>query len=383
MILRPVRHRRRRRVEADRQRVVRHHQLRRSRARERSTARPGRAAEGRTRSRRRPRSPSSTSCSSCYQLTSVHNYKRVVAPGRRRGTEQLPEHRRDQRRHAATASPSACRSPTAPVSIGKVTEVYPDQQRRDADHRSPVRRAGAGAQSRRRRRRHVDHVVGPPNTAHQRTTTRCDHSTSTDDNDDDDRRPSPTTTTAAPVGATPGQTTTSTSPTTTTTLPEIVVRRETGDIDGQGADRPLLFSLIDDTALTNVQGRRHRRNGRRHQEPGPTEHSDRQDHAVTRRLGSRSPIVEVEPNASLTQLNFVSVVLFVPEPGRDLSRALAAVCPLHPPDPGGTGGPGDPADVFATYRVDGVAIQVVLALAAGAGAGAAPNAAPSPASRSG
>ena len=34
--------------------------------------------------------------------------------------------------------------------------------------------------------------------------------------------------------------------------------------------------------------------------------------AVTRRLGSRSPIVEVEPNASLTQLNFVSVVLFVP-----------------------------------------------------------------------
>ena len=66
--------------------------------------------------------------------------------------------------------------------------------------------------------------------------------------------------------------------------------------------------------------------------------------AVTRRSGIRSPIVEVEPNATLDQLNFVSVVLFVPESGRDLSRAIAAVCALHPPHPGCLGGLGHPAD---------------------------------------
>ena len=91
-----------------------------------------------------------------------------------------------------------------------------------------------------------------------------------------------------------------------------MVRRETGDIDGQGADRPLLFSLIDDTALTNVKV------GDTVETAGGTKSLAPQSipigkiTAVTRRLGSRSPIVEVEPNASLTQLNFVSVVLFVP-----------------------------------------------------------------------
>ena len=57
--------------------------------------------------------------------------------------------------------------------IGKVTKVYPDQQRRDADHRSAVRRAGAGAQSGRRRRRIVDHVVD----AHRTPRSAADRST--------------------------------------------------------------------------------------------------------------------------------------------------------------------------------------------------------------
>ncbi|MBK5330468.1 MAG: rod shape-determining protein MreC [Ilumatobacteraceae bacterium] len=123
---------------------------------------------------------------------------------------------------------------------------------------------------------------------------------------------STTTTTIPRVGATAGGTTTSSTSTTSTTLPSFKVRRETGDITGQGADRPLLFSLIDDTALTNVKI------GDIVETAGGTKSLAPQSipigtiTAVTRRLGSRSPIVEVEPNASLTQLNFVSVVLFVP-----------------------------------------------------------------------
>ena len=124
---------------------------------------------------------------------------------------------------------------------------------------------------------------------------------------------STTTTTTPRAGVTPSGTTTSSSSTTTsTTLPSFKVRRETGDITGQGADRPLLFSLIDDTALTNVKI------GDIVETAGGTKSLAPQSipvgtiTAVTRRLGSRSPVVEVEPNATLNQLNFVSVVLFVP-----------------------------------------------------------------------
>jgi rod shape-determining protein MreC len=123
---------------------------------------------------------------------------------------------------------------------------------------------------------------------------------------------STTTTTIPGAGATTGGTSTSSTSTTSTTLPSFKVRRETGDITGQGAARPLLFSLIDDTALTNVKI------GDIVETAGGTKSLAPQSipigtiTAVTRRLGSRSPIVEVEPNATLTQLNFVSVVLFVP-----------------------------------------------------------------------
>ena len=158
---------------------------------------------------------------------------------------------------------------------------------------------------------------------------------------------STTTTTTTPKGGAtspPGQTTTSTSTTTSTTLPEVLVARETGNIDGQSADRPLLFSLIDDTALTNVKV------GDIVETAGGTKSLAPQGlpigtiTAVRQRLGSRTPIVEVEPNASLTQLNFVSRGALRSEPGRDLSRALAAVCPFHPTDPGRPGVAGDPAD---------------------------------------
>ncbi|MGZ7087320.1 MAG: rod shape-determining protein MreC, partial [Ilumatobacteraceae bacterium] len=124
--------------------------------------------------------------------------------------------------------------------------------------------------------------------------------------------PSKTTPTTNPFGAAPGETTTSTSTTTSTTVPDVLVARETGNIDGQSAGRPLLFSLLDDTALTTVKV------GDIVETAGGTKSLAPQGipigkiTAMRQRLGSRTPIVEVEPNASLTQLNFVSVVLYVP-----------------------------------------------------------------------
>jgi rod shape-determining protein MreC len=196
--------------------------------------------------------------------------------------------------------------------IGKVTKVYPDrsvvmlitdpQFSVQAQVLSRVDEEDAASTT----------SSAPPNTAPSGRPLDPTTSTSTTTTTTTTIPISPTTTTTTPRGATQGQTTTSTSSTTTTTLPEIVVRRETGDIDGQGADRPLLFSLIDDTALTNVKV------GDTVETAGGTKSLAPQSipigkiTAVTQRLGSRSPIVEVEPNASLTQLNFVSVVLFVP-----------------------------------------------------------------------
>jgi cell shape-determining protein MreC len=92
----------------------------------------------------------------------------------------------------------------------------------------------------------------------------------------------------------------------------VEVRRETGNIDGQNADRPLLFSLIDPTALTNVKV------GDTVETAGGADSLAPQAIpigtiiSVRQRTGSRTPIVEVKPNAALNQLNFVSVVLYKP-----------------------------------------------------------------------
>jgi rod shape-determining protein MreC len=245
-----------------------------------------------------------------YRLTSVHSYKSVIAqvvgeaPSNFQNTVEITVGTRDG---VAVGMPVT----DGAGLIGKVTTVYPDscvvmlitdpQFSVQAQVLSRVDDEDAASTT----------STAPSNTAVSGRS--LDTTTSTSTTTTTTTEPvSPTTTTTTPFGATPGQTTTSTSSTTTTTLPEIVVRRETGDIDGQGADRPLQFSLIDDTALTNVKV------GDTVETAGGTKSLAPQSipigkiTAVTRRLGSRSPIVEVEPNASLTQLNFVSVVLFVP-----------------------------------------------------------------------
>lgn len=248
-----------------------------------------------------------------YRLTSVHNYKSVIAsvigeaPSNFQNTVEIT---------VGTREGVAVGMPVTDGAglIGKVTKVYPDRSvvMLITDPQFSVQ---AQVLSR------IDEedtdssttTTGPPNTAisgrplDSTTTTEAPTTTTTE--------PSlTTTTTTSPtaIGVTPGQSTTSTSSTTTSTLPEVVVRRETGNIDGQNADRPLLFSLIDDTALTNVKV------GDTVETAGGAKSLAPQGipigtiTAVRQRLGSRSPVVEVAPNASLTQLNFVSVVLFVP-----------------------------------------------------------------------
>ncbi len=241
-----------------------------------------------------------------YRLTSVHSYKSVIAqvvgeaPSNFQNTVEITVGTRDGIAVGMPVTDGA-------GLIGKVTKVYPDRSvvMLITDPQFSVQ---AQVLSR------VDEedstsTSSPPATAPSGRPLDSTTSTSTTTTAPPD---SETTTTTGDSGATPGQSTTSTSSTTTSTLPEITVRRETGDIDGQGADRPLLFSLIDDTALTNVKV------GDTVETAGGTKSLAPQSIpigkiiAVTKRLGSRSPIVEVEPNASLTQLNFVSVVLFVP-----------------------------------------------------------------------
>jgi rod shape-determining protein MreC len=242
-----------------------------------------------------------------YRLTSVHNYKSVIAqvqgeaPSNFQNTVEITVGTRDGIAVGMPVTDGA-------GLIGKVTKVYPDrsvvmlitdpQFSVQAQVLSRVEQADASSTT----------ATTPPNTAISGrpldTTTTTSTTTAP--------LSTTTTTTAKTVGATTGQTTSSTSSTTSSTLPDIVVRRETGDIGGQGADRPLLFSLIDDTALTNVKV------GDTVETAGGTKSLAPQAipigtiTAVTPRLGSRSPTVEVEPNASLTQLNFVAVVLFVP-----------------------------------------------------------------------
>ena len=226
--------------------------------------------------------------------------------------------------------------------VGKVTKVYAGPQRRAADHRSAVLGAGAGAQPGRRRASIVDDVDDVRRhgaRAAARSTRRPRPSTTT-------TTPTVPTTTTTPTGTDrrdAGPTTTSTSSTTTTTI-RVPVAARPATSTGQGADRPLLFSFVDDTGAHQREGRRHRARppAARRAWPRRACRSARSPQS-RQRLGSRSPDrrgrAERQPDpAQLRQRGAVRS-----EPGRDLSRALAAVCPLHAPDPGWPGGPGHPA----------------------------------------
>jgi len=126
---------------------------------------------------------------------------------------------------------------------------------------------------------------------------------------------STTTTTTVPVTSTtqPGDTagpTTSTPPATTTTALEVV--RETGLLEGQGGNKPMLLRFVDSSSsLANVKV------GSIVDTAGGTKGLAPQGipiGVITRivsQSGDSADLVEVTPNASLRQLNFVAVVLYV------------------------------------------------------------------------
>lgn len=123
----------------------------------------------------------------------------------------------------------------------------------------------------------------------------------------------PTTTTTAPpsaTGSTVAVTTVPTTPATTTT--ELKVVRETGLLEGQGGNKPLLLRFVDSSSsLTNVKV------GAIVDTAGGTKGLAPQGipigviSRIVRQTADSSEIVEVTPNASLRQLNFVAVVLYV------------------------------------------------------------------------
>ncbi len=124
--------------------------------------------------------------------------------------------------------------------------------------------------------------------------------TTTDPRPFDEPEPGATTTTAAPT-------------TTTTTILEII--RETGALEGQGTGRPMVMRFIDSSsAVTSV------RVGAIVDTAGGN--SSLAPHGipigivtqVVTETGSSNAIVEVTLNARLDRLNFVSVILFEPNP---------------------------------------------------------------------
>lgn len=119
------------------------------------------------------------------------------------------------------------------------------------------------------------------------------------------------TTTVPPAPIAPGATTTTAvAVATSTSLPPVV--RETGTLQGQGADQPMLLRFVDTTsAVTSVKV------GAVVDTAGGTSSNAPQGipigiiTRVERQTGSSSALVEVTPNANLKSLNFVAVVLYV------------------------------------------------------------------------
>ncbi len=127
-----------------------------------------------------------------------------------------------------------------------------------------------------------------------------------------------TSTTIAPGATTSSTTSTSTvapadpsNVTTSTTVQRVI--RETGTLEGQGADAPLVLRFVDtSSAVTSV------RVGAIVDTAGGTKSLAPQGipigriTKVVRQPGTSSSLVEVVPSADLSRLNFVAVVLYLP-----------------------------------------------------------------------
>ena len=128
--------------------------------------------------------------------------------------------------------------------------------------------------------------------------------------------PPATTTTTLPdltplvVGA--STTTTTTTPGSTTSTTVVGAVRETGTLQGQGSGKPPLLRFVDDSSVTAIKV------GDAVQTAGGVDALAPEGlpigtiSNITQSSGSRNKIVEVEPNADLDELYFVSVVLYTP-----------------------------------------------------------------------
>ncbi len=120
-----------------------------------------------------------------------------------------------------------------------------------------------------------------------------------------------TTTTLAPADTGQSSTTSTPANTTTTTLLEVV--RETGTLQGQGADKPLWLRFVDTTSsVTSVKVGAIVDTAGGNNGLAPQGIPIGIITNIERQTGSSSALVEVTPNASLRRLNFVAVVLYVP-----------------------------------------------------------------------
>jgi len=189
--------------------------------------------------------------------------------------------------------------------IGKITQVFPDRSivRLITDPEYAVSAQVLTA---------LDDPDNPPNSSVPGGSTTGGSSTTTSSS-------TTTTTTSPPTVVTDpatGQPVVTAAPTTTanittTTVADVV--RETGTLEGQGGGRPLLLRFTDSTSsVTSVKVGAIVDTAGGNASLAPQGIPIGIITRVVAQSGSSSALVEVTPNASLRRLNFVTVVLFMP-----------------------------------------------------------------------
>ncbi len=195
--------------------------------------------------------------------------------------------------------------------VGKITEVFADHSIvrliTDPGYAVSAQVLSAGGES--TGDELVTDVTGPDGagtTTPTPTTTSTTTSTTT------------TTTTQPPVDSgNPGATTVSPPPAATTSSTLLAVVRETGVLQGQGGNKPMLLRFVDSNssitsvrigAIVNTAGGSSGGN----ESLAPQGIPIGTITGIISQTGDSGSLVEVTPNASLRQLNFVAVVLFLP-----------------------------------------------------------------------
>ena len=111
----------------------------------------------------------------------------------------------------------------------------------------------------------------------------------------------------------PNTTTSAPATSTSTTTTEVEVVRETGTLEGQGAERPLLLRFVDtSSSITSIKVGAIVSTAGGNNSLAPQGIPIGTITRIISQSGSSTPLVEVTPNASLKRLNFVAVVLYIP-----------------------------------------------------------------------